>query len=386
MILSLGFRPFFLLAGLWAVCGPLLAFAMAALSLRVPTRFGTFAWHGHEMLFGYATAVLAGFLLTALPNWTGRTPLRGWRLFGLVLLWIAGRIAVACSAVTGVTAAAVIDVSFASVLAAIVAHEIVAARNWRNLLVVVVLILLATANAASHAALADVGSADGANRFAVALLVTIMMLVGGRIIPGFTRNWLVRQGARRLPAEFGAIDRVAMVVAVTALALWVAVPAAPGLYVVFALAGLTVLLRWARWRGTTTWREPLVWVLHLGYFWIPLGYALSALSAAGVAGAGTAALHAFTSGAVGTMTLAVMTRATLGHTGRDLRAGRGLFATYIFVTLGAAARVAAPLVDGAYEPLIWLAGGAWFAAFLLFLAICGPMLLAAPVPAASVRA
>jgi len=377
VVFSQGFRPFFLLAGIWAMVALALSLGMFQGWIRLPTAFGVIDWHYHEMLFGYVTAAIAGFLLTAIPNWTGGLPLQGAPLIGLVVLWIAGRVAVMGSEGIGAGAAAVIDLGFLAVLGAVTVREILSGRNWRNLPVVLAIALLLVCNALSHAAALGLAGVDGAaRRGGIAVVVMLIALIGGRIIPSFTRNWLVKRQAGALPAAFNGFDRLAVGATLLALAYWAVAPDDTVGAALAALAAVLNLVRLMRWRGFATVPEPLLWVLHLGYLWIPVGLALLAASHWWPPVSGAGALHALTAGAFGTMTLAVMSRATLGHTGHALTAGRGLTAAFVLVTCAALARVLASLFDAAYVPLLSIAGASWIAAFLCYLAVCGPMVFA----------
>ena len=372
-----GFRPFFLAAGLWAPAAMALWVGVLAGWIDLPTAFGLLDWHIHEMIFGFAAAAVAGFFLTAIPNWTGRMPLRGAPLILLAALWAAGRVMCAYSLLTGPAAAAVVDLAFLAVLLLAVAREILAGRNWRNLPMVGALAVLLTANLLFH--LESLGVANTAQlggRLGIAMLLMMIGLIGGRIIPSFTRNWLVKQtGAENLPAPFSAVDRAALLISLIALVAWVAAapPTITGALLIGA--GTAAAIRLARWRGLSTVREPLLLVLHLGHAWLAAGLVLLGVSQLTDAVATSAALHALTAGAVGTMILAVMTRATLGHTGRELTAGWGTTAIYALVAIAALARIAAGLLPGSFELLLHTAGCTWIAAFLLFLAIYGPMLV-----------
>jgi uncharacterized protein involved in response to NO len=374
-LLSAGFRPFFLAAGLWAVVALPLWLATLTGLIAVPTALDPVAWHGHEMLFGFVQGAVAGFLLTAVPNWTGRMPIQGWSLGALAALFVAGRVAVTTSGVIGPGAAAAIDLAFPAALIAALGREIIAGRNWRNVPVLGAVGLLGAANLLTH--LQPTGLAETAGlglRLGIAIVLMLIGLVGGRIIPSFTRNWLAKRGETRLPAPAGRLDASAMGVTAAALVTWIIAPDWVGVAPLMALSGAANAVRLARWRGQLTTTEPLVWILHLGFAWLPIGYALMAL--APVLGiAQTAALHALTGGAMTTMILAVSTRAILGHTGRALHAGGGTVAIYVLVTLAAAARVAAGIATAAAMPLLYVAACAWSVAFILFLAVYGPMLL-----------
>lgn len=372
--LSYGFRPFFLGAGITA---PLvLALWLASLTggLALPTMLAPSAWHAHEMLFGFAVAAVAGFLLTAVPNWTGRLPLNGWPLAGLAALWLAGRLLLAISAWTGPAAAAVIDLAFPAVLLAVVAREVLAGRNWRNLPVCAALTSLLLANLLFHLEALDLAATAAlGERLGIATLALLVALIGGRIVPSFTTNWLKRSGMAARPAPFAFADKAALAGAVVALLAWLRAPDGIAAGVLLVAAGLAQGWRLARWQGHLTLSEPLLAVLHLGYGWLALGLILIGIDA--LRGMSGLHLHALTVGCFGTMILAVMTRATLGHTGRELRAGPATTAIFVLVTLAALLRVAAHASAGANLGLISLSGLAWIAAFALFLAVYGPMLL-----------
>jgi uncharacterized protein involved in response to NO len=333
--------------------------------ISLPSAFDPVTWHFHELLFGFVGAAMAGFLLTAIPNWTGRLPLEGWPLAALVLLWAAGRAAVAFGAALGM-AAAVIDVSFLAVFGAIVAREIIAGRNWRNAPVVAAITLLVVANAMLHAGVLGIGpTGDAGKRLAISVVVMLISLIGGRIIPSFTGNWLRRRGSEALPAPFDRSDKAALAMSVLALSMWVILDLNAATGVVLILAALAHALRLARWRGAATRSEPLLWILHFGYAWVPVGLGLLGTSA-WKADLTTSAIHGLTVGAMGTMILAVMTRASLGHTGAPLTADRGTVIVYLLVLIAAVLRMAAPVFPAIYMPLLDAAAAAWIAGFALF--------------------
>ena len=371
-ILEQGFRPFFLLAGLHAALALALWIHVLAGGWMPPTHFPLLSWHAHEMIHGFAMAAVAGFMLTAIPNWTGRMPLQGLPLLALVLLWVAGRIAVLFSASMGAGAAAAIDLAFPLVFLAVVAREIVAGRNWRNLPMTGALTLLFASNALMHAEAAGAAIPAGSGaRLGLGLLVLLISLIGGRIVPSFTRNWLVKRGATTLPASFGWTDRVALGATAAAIALFAVAPESAPLAWAALAAAFAQAARLARWRGAATGAEPLVAILHIGYAFIPLGLALLGLSILTSAVPQTAALHAFGAGAVGTMILAVMTRATLGHTGRTLHADRATIALYAAIVLAALARLAAAFLPGMTMTLLTISGALWCAGFLGFSLVYG---------------
>ena len=369
-LLSIGFRPFFLLAALWAAIVVPLWVTLFGGNAELPTGLPPVIWHAHEMIYGYGVGVVAGFLLTAIPNWTGRMPLQGWPLAGLAALWLIGRAAVCGSAWIGPAAAAVCDLAFPVVFLGAILREILAGRNWRNLPMVVALTLLLLGNLLVH--LDAVGAADTAdigNRLGIATLVMLINFVGGRIVPSFTRNWLARERPEvSSPASFGVLDRVVVALVALALLCWLLLPDSPIAPWVEVAGGLAVLVRLVRWRGEATWSEPLVWVLHLGYGWVAIGLLLLGVNAWLAALPETTALHALTVGAIGTMTLAVMTRASLGHTGRPLTAGRGTTAIYVLIAAAAVLRLVAPL-GAQHMTLLWLSAAAWSGAFGLFVVL-----------------
>ena len=377
-ILSRGFRPFFLLAGVWAPLALGIFLAAYLGPFELPSAMGPFAWHAHEMLFGFVVAAIAGFLLTAIPNWTGRLPLQGLPLLALVGLWIAGRVAVAVSGLIGAWPAAVIDMAFLAALGAVIAREIAAGRNWRNLPVVTAVLLLLICNALSHAQAIGLLDQTGlAERCGIAVIAALITLIGGRIVPSFTHNWLTKGGTARLSARSGPFDYLTLAVTLLALARWAVAPEGVATGVLAGLAGAANLVRLAGWRGWLAVFEPLVWVLYLGYLWIAAGLGLLGLAAASDIVTPSGALHALTTGAMGTMTLAVMSRATLGHSGEELQAGVLLTLAYLLVNLAALSRISSAIWSDAALPLLLVAAAAWIGAFALYLASVGPLLLSA---------
>ncbi len=374
-LLSYGFRPFFLLGALHAGASIIFWLPLFYGAVETGSLFAPVDWHVHEMLFGYLAAVVTGFLLTAIPNWTGRLPVQGMPLLGLVVLWLAGRVAVAFSAGIGWVGAMVIDSAFLLAVAVAAAVEIVAGRNWRNLKVVVPVSVLFLANVAFHLEAHFQGVSDVSRRLGIAAAITLIMIIGGRIIPSFTRNWLVRENPGRLPVPFNRLDAAVIAVSVLALAAWTFLPDLPATGWAMIVAAGFNLFRLGRWAGDRTLRDPLVIVLHVAYLFVPAGFVLAGLPALLPDAVSPAAgLHAFGVGAVGCMTLAVMTRATLGHTGRELHAGRGTRAIYVLVVLAALVRVAAAFMPGT-TALIDMSAGLWAGAFLGYAAVFGPMLV-----------
>ncbi len=375
LILQQSFRPFFLLAGTWATLAVPLWLASLAGVAVLPDGVDALVWHRHEMLFGFAAAAIAGFILTAIPNWTGRLPVRGWPLAALVGLWLLGRTAFLMPGVLGPWAVAVLDLSFLVVLVATIARELISSNNMRNFPVIGLIALIATGNLLVHLSRLGLGdTTDSGFRLAIFTLAMLVAIIGGRIIPSFTSNWLRKQGVGPLPVVMSMFDKVALV-ALAVLA--VAEVAAPQSRITAMMAVATGLLhawRLVRWKGFKVLSEPLLWVLHLGYAWLA-----TALVLIGVAGLGdflpeSAALHALTMGGFGTMIMAVATRAALGHSGRPLAAGTGIATAYILVSVAAAARVASPLLGDLELAAIWVSGGAWTLAYGLFTVLYFPIL------------
>jgi uncharacterized protein involved in response to NO len=377
---SYGFRPFFLSAGVWALVTIALWVPWYLGLITLPSAFVPMDWHIHELLFGYVPAVIAGFLLTAVPNWTGRLPVVGWRLIGLFSLWVLGRVAVASSIFLPAWLTGVASVAFLVALAIMATREIIAGKNYRNLRIVVLVTLLAAAQTGFHAEAAFRGQTVLSSRFGIAAAILLISVVGGRIIPSFTTNWLMRQPQGTMPRQFSHYDGATLAVSALALLLWSALPALPAGFAapvsgVLALAGLMQGWRLIRWAPQRTGSEALVWVLHAAYAFIPLGFLLAGHAAMWDAiGAHQAAVHAWTAGTIGLMTLAVMTRATRGHTGNALTASPGTTALYLAIISAALVRIAAALLPDAAPLLLQISGALWVAGFALFVALYGPML------------
>ncbi|NEW93210.1 NnrS family protein [Rhodopseudomonas sp. BR0M22] len=378
-VLSAGFRPFFLLGAIFAAVAVLLWLPVYHGELTLQTAFAPRDWHVHEMLYGYLPAVITGFLLTAIPNWTGRLPLQGAPLATLALVWLAGRLAVTFSADTGWLAALLIDASFLVLVALAALREIIAGRNWRNLNVVALLTLLLAGNVAFHLEAHVGGAADYSIRIGIAVVILLISLIGGRVTPSFTRNWLVREQPGRLPQPFNKVDMAIVAFSALTLVLWVVLPVSRISGAALLLAGVLHLVRLARWAGDRTVKEKLLLVLHVGYFFVPLGFLLTSAAAFELIPA-SAGIHAWMVGGAGVMTLAVMTRASLGHTGQPLTASLSTQGIYLAALFAVAARIAASLLPDWSDPLLHLAALGWATAFLGFALGYGPTLLARGKP------
>ena len=378
-LLSYGFRPFFLFGALWAGLAMVLWILSLADVLTLPSAFDPVSWHAHAFLFGYLPAIVAGFMLTAVPNWTGRLPVVGVPLAGLFTLWLLGRLAVLFSAHLPVLLVALVDLSALVALAAVMAREVIAGKNWRNLIVLAMLALLILGNAVFHfeAARGDYAAQGYGLRIGLAAGVLMISVIGGRIVPSFTRNWLVKSGSDIRPAPpMQRFDKLTLLFSVLTLVFWVAQPD-------FWITGLCLITfaalhfaRLSRWGGIHTLSDPMLWVLHLAYGFIPLG-----ALALGVAILwpdillAFAAQHVWLAGAIPLMTLAVMSRATLGHTGNALIATPATVAMFLCLPVSVLARLSAGIWPDAAEHLYHIAGASWILGFFGFVAIYGTLLL-----------
>ena len=358
-IFSQGFRPFFLGAGVLALVALPLWMLQFLGAVTLPGIPDPLSWHIHEMLFGYLGAALAGFLLTAIPNWTGRLPIAGAPLMVLFALWLTGRIVLLLGVEGPFETLAAL--AFLVTLAGVVWREVLAAGNRRNLPVC----LLVTALAAAQAVFL-VGDPMLGLRIGFATAAMMILLIGGRIVPSFTTNWLQKRQATSLPKPFGSYDKAALIFTLATLVCWIALPEETVTGLAFAGAALANLYRLLRWRGAATLAEPLLLVLHLAFAWLPLAlglFALSILTPDHVAP--QQAYHALGAGGIGLMTLAVMTRASLGHSGRTLKADAATTAAFALVFLAAVSRIAAGwLADP--TALLHLGAAGWTLGFLIF--------------------
>jgi len=374
-ILSGSFKVFFLSAALWAVAALVFwLMYIASIGGDLGAQQNMLMWHAHELIYGYGGAVVAGFAFTAIPNWTGRTPLRGFELGLLYTPWLITRIT-ATMLLFGYDLEgqrAIAEMAFYGLFVLFAMREIIAGKNWRNLKIIVVFsALLAAAFAANLQRLGSLEYALPGWQAGLVVILLLICIIGGRIIPAFTRNWMKREGIKAEPTMFNKFDAGAILAALVTL---VAYSAGLSGLVLVALAGLTALLHFARlyrWKGWLTIKSPIVMVLHMSYLWIPLGFLLLALSETGIISDITA-LHAWTVGGIGSTTLAVMTRASLGHSGQPLIDGWALTSIYIAVNVAAFSRVLASIWFDQYEALLSLSGILWCMAFLLFVAKFAP--------------
>jgi uncharacterized protein involved in response to NO len=366
--LSLGLRPFYLGAAVFAaVSVPLWMWTWLG-GVELPAGVSPFAWHVHEMLFGFAVAVIAGFLLTAARTWTGQPMPAGAELAGLFLLWVSARV----SLLAGYqTLGMWLDLLFLPVLALRLALPLWRSRNHRNLFVVAVLLLLAAANALYHGAARGslaAGFAPVAVAVAVDVLMLLMTVIGGRVIPAFSGNAIPGLNPRSWPTvEVASIGAVVAVIAIDASRPWLGTAMQPVLSPLLWLAAVALVLRLWGWRVWRTAPNPLLAILPLSYLWIPIHLTLRAWLGAEPGLVPSVAAHALTVGAMGGLMLGMMTRSALGHTGRPLRAGPLEIVCFIAVHAAAIARVAAPL-SGSGRQSLWLLVSAllWSLAFATF--------------------
>ncbi len=378
-VFSYGFRIFFLSAAVWAFVA--MAFWIAMLRDWIELSYGIdpVSWHAHEFLYGYLGAVMAGFLLTAVPNWTGRMPVAGWPLVALWTLWALGRFAFLFTQGLPPALIGLLDLSFFIGLAMVLLREIVAGRNWRNLIIMVLLAIFALGDALF---LSDVFAGEPAHsgvgiRIGVAAALMMIAVVGGRIIPSFTRNWLVKRGRDSLPVPpMQRFDLLCLATLFAALLFWVALPDGSLTATALAVAGVLHAIRLSRWQGQQTLSEPLVWVLHFSYAFLPIGALAVALGNwLNDEFLSVAAQHIWMAGAIGGMTTAVMSRAILGHTGQPLTANNRVTLIYVGIFLSLVLRLVAGLAPESANTLYALSAAAWMLAFLTFVYALGPLVM-----------
>lgn len=371
-----GFRPFFLLAGVYALVSVpawLWIYTHGATMLSgVAPQF----WHGHEMIYGFAIAAIAGFLLTAVPSWTGARGFGGRPLILLTLLWIAGRVVFFAGDRLPIWLIAVVELSFLPAVMLMLAQPLLRARN-RNTPMLFVLGVLWLVDAAFVSALrfADPVLAQDTLHLAINIILVLVTVIGGRIVPSFTANALRRRGETVELVARPLLDRtvIGLTIAVAAVDLVARNSLASG--ALAAAAAIAHAWRLSGWYGHKTLREPIVWALHMGYAWLPIGFALKALWLLGDVSWAALWLHAFTMGAFATMILAVTTRASLGHTARPLVVSRAIAVAYLALTAGVIIRVLALVAGDAYRYAVSVAGGLWCVAFALYLIVYAPILI-----------
>ncbi|MGD8326278.1 MAG: NnrS family protein, partial [Sphingomonadales bacterium] len=274
---SYGFRPFFFLSGVFSALA-MLAWVLMFSGVWQPTQItDMLSWHVHEMLYGYLGAVVAGFLMTAIPNWTGRMPIMGRPLAALTILWVLGRFSLWLTGL-GVLWSAVVDMGYFVLLASFIWREVISGRNWRNAPICVLVTLLTLGNLSFHLEAFGTFPPGLAQRLGLGVMAMLVAVIGGRITPAFTRNWMKQRGMTTLPAPTGTVDKIALALSVLGLGNWIAFPQAAQTPYLLLLAGAGLLIRLSRWKTFKTFAEPLVVILHIGYFWLGFSLVLMGLA------------------------------------------------------------------------------------------------------------
>ncbi len=364
ILFSAAWRLFFPAAALFA--GLAIPLWLVLFQGQISVMDDPLAWHMHEMLFGYLPAALAGFLLTAVPNWTGRPGLRGGPLAGLFGLWLAGRAGMFWAPESF---GPVLAMLFLPALGGIIARDILRAGNRRNFVVVGLVAALSLAEITALFIDSDRGVRAG---FAVAFV--LMTLIGGRVTPAFSRNWLMARGARTLPAPFGGIDKLALAAAGAMALAWIGSGASVLTGILAVIAAGALAGRLARWQGWQVRGEVLLLAQHAAYLWLVIGAALLALASLSDMASIAQMRHALGAGAIGTMTAIVMLRATLGHSGREIRGGALDWLLFAALHLGAVLRI---LAEWTADPVFFYtaAGHLWAAGMLLLVLRTAPIAL-----------
>ena len=370
---SYGFRPFFFSASLFAGIAVPLWILLLVGSSDIELFYAPRDWHVHEMVFGFMPCIITGFVLTAMPNWTDRPPIRGWGLILLLATWVCGRMAMLSASIAPVFAA-IVDGAFLIIVAGLVWREIMLGQTWDRMPIGILISLYAFANVVFHALSLHHAEIDLAYRIGLAVLMILLALIGGRITPGFTEDYFEQEEIPIPLAPFSLFDGVVIgIVAITAI-VWTVRPQSVWTGIALMIAGLVNVARLIRWYGWMTWREPLVLVLHVGYAWLATSLFLLGSSILGVGLNPDDAIHALTTGTIGVMTLAVMTRASLGHTGRVKHADSLTITMYLLINLGSILRVFGPSFDLPNHLILEIAGASWSGAYLLFAVAYGYIL------------
>lgn len=390
-LFSHGFRPFFLGAGIYAALAVaawlvwLAIHAMGAVVTEITIAEPPHLWHAHEMVFGFGAAALGGFLLTAVPNWTGTERLHGSGLAVVFAAWLVGRAVMWSTAALPATLTAVVDLTFLPLLGFLIWRKFGSHLKPRNAVFLVLVAVMVAGNALYHADRLEAypgGMALGVS-MGLAALVLLITIIGGRTIPGFTKNAMVRMGVEdRLPVQNGPLDAACILLVAAVFIAYLVDAPNPLTAGLAAAAAAANAVRFALWRTLAILHQPIVWVLHAGYAWMVLGLAMMAAALGFGLGSDVAALHAFGTGAVGTMILAIMSRASLGHSGRPLIAPRPVVAAYVLVSIAALLRTFAPqFIPDLYMELMLASALVWIAAFSLFAITFAPILLTPRAPA-----
>lgn len=371
-LFALGFRVFFALAGLSALILIVLWNAIFKGTLTAENYFSNTFWHAHEMLLGYSVAVIAGFLLTAVKNWTGRPTLTGGQLAGLALLWLYGRVVPFYEGLLPDSLIALIDFSFLPALAYHISKPILQSKHYKSLVFIGLILLLSFGNALIHLEVLGLkeNSAWKGILLVVATIVVLILIMAGRVFPFFTERGLMGTIIIRNPS----LDNLSIATAINVFGLEYFEVSGTTLALAALIAALANIARLSGWYVQKIWYVPLLWVLFSGYSWIILGFILTIFSAYSLVGT-TLALHAFTLGGIGVLTLGMMARVSLGHTGRALRVSNAIAMAFVLINLAAVFRVLVPIIIPVwYNTLIYVSTLLWLLAFSLFAFVYGPML------------
>jgi uncharacterized protein involved in response to NO len=372
-LLSYTFRLFFLLTGVSAIGLVLLWTLSLNGQITLSTGITPLYWHSHEMIVGFGMATVTGFALSAVATWTGRPAVHGSVVFWLVVCWVAGRIAVFYSNLVTPAGLIVLDMLFPAFLTMLFAREVFVARNKRNYKVVAIILVLCMLNLGFYTV-----DARQSLYLMIHTLLLLVVLIGGRIVPSFTSNWLRGRGESQLPVNNLLLDRVAITLTIlTGLSDALVPNRTPTGWLAIA-AAIAHAARIMQWHGLRTLSNPLLAILHVAYWWIPVGYAMLGLASLGLFLTPTAALHALTMGAIGTMVFAMITRVPLGHTARPLNASRLTVVAYGILTLAIVARIMSPLATANYITMINVAAIGWCFAFLIYIWVYWPVLTGPP--------
>ncbi len=373
------FRPLFLCAGILAIVAVVWWVAGYVHGIATPSLGTPAFWHAHEMIFGFGGAAIGGFLLTAIANWTGRPQISGPMLMALTFTWLLGRIAIGFGETLPAILVIIGALGYFVFLIALGLRELIAARNFKNMRVLAVIAVLALFDGLFTGACLDVVALDAALLYQTAILTIILLisLIGGRVIPAFTRNWMQREQINApMPAQFGRFDMVCLASVVVCILMGIIQSDGASFGYALLIAALLHTIRLVRWRGIHSWREPIVAMLHLGYFWVPVGLGLLGASMIWPDTiTNRDALHGLTGGAMACMIIAVAGRAALGHTGRELRASWLLNAAFGLIWFSTVFRIVAGQSNAHYVTLLAIATLMWIGGWLAFLIGYGPVLL-----------
>ncbi|MDH5409906.1 MAG: NnrS family protein [Alphaproteobacteria bacterium] len=376
VFLEYGFRPFFLGAGIQAVlamAGWLIWIYLIntgaepeTLTIAVPVHI----WHAHEMIFGYGMAVVAGFLLTAVPSWTGKKPVRGPLLGILFVLWLAARLTGWFSTFLPPLAVALPELAFIAMLSALVVHALLSGWSKRNFLFLPVLAAMFAAALMYH-----LDFPYPAHMLGLDILLILVTIIGGRVIPAFTTNTLRREGVEPLPRGSDKRDLAPVLALIGMTVADLALPGSMTAGVIAIAAGLFVAIRMIGWRTFKVLHSPIMWILHLGYAWLALGLIFKGIALTADIVSEITAIHALTTGAIGSLTIGVMSRAALGHTGRDLKVSAAITVSYMLISIATIIRISESTLPGEwYYGSVLISGVVWIAAFLIFTVIYWPIL------------